>query len=78
MYVTSFGLRPMSRVSACGRHEEEFMASSTKITENRAKAKRTKMGKKRKAALSRKGTTPPAAKIFGDSSPRREAAQRSK
>jgi hypothetical protein len=42
------------------------MASSTKVTENRVSAKRSKMGKKRKAALRKKGTTPSAKKLFGD------------
>jgi hypothetical protein len=45
---------------------EITMASATKVTENRIKAKRTKMGKKRKAAMRKRGTTPTAAKLFGD------------
>jgi hypothetical protein len=42
------------------------MASSTKITQKRAKAKARKAGHKRKVKLARKGTTPSQAKLFGD------------
>jgi hypothetical protein len=42
------------------------MASSTKITETRAKAKHRKTGHKRKVKLEKKGTTPRAAVLFGD------------
>jgi|GEM_PF-3251275 len=41
------------------------MASSTKITGNRVKAKQKKMGKKRKMALAKKGTTLSYGKLFG-------------
>jgi hypothetical protein len=42
------------------------MASSTKITEKRTKAKQRKAGHKRKAKLARHGTTPSQATLFGD------------
>ncbi len=34
------------------------MVSNTRVTRNKRNAKRTKMGKKRKAANNNKGTTP--------------------
>ena len=42
------------------------MASSTKITEKRAKAKQRKTGHKRKVQLQKQGTTPRIAVLFGD------------
>ena len=42
------------------------MASATKRTGNVRRNKKTKMGKVRKAENRNKGTTPTAAKLFGD------------
>lgn len=42
------------------------MASKTKATEMKRTRRDKRMGSQRKAALERKGTTPPAAVLFGD------------
>ena len=42
------------------------MASSSAVTQNRTKAKQKKMGKKRKNANAKNGTTPTQKKLFGD------------
>jgi hypothetical protein len=42
------------------------MASKTKATEMKRTRRNQRMGAQRKAALERKGTTPPAAVLFGD------------
>lgn len=42
------------------------MASKTKATEMKRTRRDKRMGSQRKASLERKGTTPPAAVLFGD------------
>lgn len=42
------------------------MASKTQITRHRRKRKEHKKGKARKRILRREGSTPSAAKLFGD------------
>jgi hypothetical protein len=42
------------------------MASKTQVTEHRRKRKIHKRGKARKRAIRAKGSTPSAAKLFGD------------
>lgn len=42
------------------------MASNTKVFKTRKRLKNRSMGKKRKKALAKKGTTPSQQELFGD------------